>query len=81
MTKDEFRNKLAAALYDTYENTNPNILGVYANSIELGSEEDTDFYSPQLFLRYTRQRKVGGNDTTESYIYSLEDIMEMVCDD
>jgi hypothetical protein len=80
MTKDEFKNRLAGALYDTYEADDPNILGVYANSIEFKVEETSSF-SADLFIYYTRERKVGGNDTTGYILSDLEELMEMICDD
>lgn len=80
MTKDEFKNRLAAGLYDTYEAGDPNVLGVYSNSIEFGVDSiEPEF--PLIFVNYTRQRRIGGNDVTAAVLHNLEELMELVCDD
>lgn len=80
MTKDEFKNSLAAGLYDWYEADDPNILGVYPNSIEFGIDS-TDREFPVLYVSYTRERKIGGSDTTAVTLDGLDELMDMMCDD
>lgn len=79
MTKDEFKNRLAGALYDWYEVDDPNVLGVYPNSIEFSVDLDAD--GEAMYIYYTRERRVGGNDTTGYVLHDLEEFMEMICDD
>lgn len=80
MTKDEFKNRLAAGLYEWYEIGDENILGVYPNSIEFGIDSTEPEY-PTLYINYTRERRVGGNDNTGYILANLEELMEMICDD
>ena len=79
MTKDEFKNRLAGALYEWYEADNENVLGVYPNSIAFSV--DLGPGGEEMYIYYTRERKVGGNDTTGYVLYDLEELMDLVCDD
>lgn len=81
MTKDEFKNRLAGALYEWYELDNENVLGVYPNSIQFRVEQDAYSFESDLWIYYTRERKVGGNDTTGYKLSDLEELMDLVCDD
>jgi len=79
MTKDEFKNRLAAGLYNMYEADNDNVLGVYADSIEIVTEGD--YPVPEIWIYYSRETYIGGRNRTGYKLSDLEELMELVCDD
>lgn len=80
MTRDEALGRISDFLFRNYESDNPNVIDVLAAGMDL--EVDTWHEDdPEIILRYTLLRKNGGPARTSIQIYSLEDILEMICDD
>lgn len=81
MTRDEALNKIADFLYRRYESDRPEVTGVLPGFMDLEVRPDPEGWDHEIHLRYTLLRKTGGPASTTLQIYSLDELLEMICDD
>jgi hypothetical protein len=81
MTRDEALDRIADFLYRHYESDRPGVTGVLPSSVELDATPEVELQERELHLRYTLLRKTGGPASTTLQIYSLDELLEMICDD
>lgn len=80
MTRDEVLGRISDFLFRNYECDDRNVIDVIAGFMDLGVD-NSDLDYPEIHLSYSLLRKSGGPSRTSIQIHSLDELLEMFCDD